>query len=275
MPRLSGVFLALCALTACAPPLAIQVPVNRMDTPQTQGAHRVALDVGLKGNSRVEFIETVSRHEDDPPDEPTIRNIDTSVWAAGVDTRVGLAKRLDVALELTPSGLVESLANLNFSDLFRNLSGLVNFKFQPFGPTLTEDPDGRFSLAMTLGVGRGLASSNESTTHKRYHSSVASELYDAALIAGFHPSGSLQIFGGVFESRGTYDGEFSYRRDGVLKAEYQFDGSIRAEGWNVGLDVAKSSTVHFIVEFAQARVEVGTATETAKRLGLATTLLFR
>ncbi len=171
MGRVAAYGLVPVVPAGCSPPLALQIPVNRMDAPQILGARKFALELGPKGASRIEFMEDAEFYDVDPPDQVVFDNRNDAIEVMDVTGGYGIAKRLDVSLGISTSDVM-------------SLVEMLKLKAQPFGSTRAEPSDGDLSLAVTAGVGFADVRSDESTTYKEYRARISARLYDAALVAG-------------------------------------------------------------------------------------------
>jgi hypothetical protein len=127
-------------------------------------------------------------------------------------------------------------------------------------------PTGRdpFSLAVTLGIGRGNNDFDfNASTAEDSHTSVKQSLVDLGLVLGARAGGGLLVFGGPFASGNKYRGHYFSERGNDPDVEQDFEGRVDVLGANAGVAYYASHWFTLAAEISGGRVEAGNTKETA------------
>lgn len=228
-------FLAGCAIT-------VNLPVNRFETPESQGSHTINLEAGIQGANKLVVIPNTTAPGIPAVDSPFFQRVGSAA-VAGIG--IGLVNRLDLSVRAQV-----------------NTPSLLKLKFQLLGPPAADPRAGTFSLALSGGIGFGRKTEMDDDPF----SSVTAEsradfnTYDASVIAGYRLSRSTLLYGSVYRTSVTVDGNVRQTDNGNQVAEFDFGKTATQQGGTLGIEV-RSHHVGGMIEIGYGSARYQSAEE--------------
>lgn len=237
----------LVLLSGCS--VTLEVPLSRMELPETLGQSDMRLDFGAKGGVDVEVAEPVEQGSalESEPDTQRI-TIPSVGFAYGPHDRIDLKATVDQSGESTTL--------------------TAKTKFQILGEPAARASAGNTSLAVTLGAGYVSKTYEYDSDDEHYRGTIDSSLLDAAMIMGHRLNERVQIFGGVFGTRYDLEYRWSHRDQATLVAKSRQKSDIDIRGANFGFAFTMRRKWNAVLEFGAAQIDVQSTDEWVPFLGV-------
>lgn len=218
-------------VSGCA--TTINLPGNRFDSPEVvdDAGFRAKAQLGYGGSTDIILTEDYTLRPPSPVAAPTHR-----VNTTRAEVGLGIFERLEMDLRLP---------------------GLLVLKYQIFGNPRRRAGAGNIPVAITLGGGlwQSESQANGFLSNTSHRVELNKSRFEAALISGYRFYPELLVYGGPYWSQTAYDGIYTNTAGG----RNEFAGSIRAPGFNLGLELGASVLVFKIeASYQQVRTEQST-----------------
>lgn len=209
---------ALPVLPGCA--ITVNLPVNRFETPESQGERTIDLEAGVQGAHKLVLVPNSTATGVPQLDAPFFQHVgSTAMGGVGI----GLVNGVDISVR----GQV-------------NTPSLLKVKVQLLGPPAAEPRPGAFSLAVSGGFGFG----RKTEVDEDPFSSITAEsqttfnTYDASLIAGVRLSRSTLLYSSVYRTLITVDGDIRQTGPSIpMFIDYAYGKTARQTGGTLGIEV--------------------------------------
>jgi|GEM_PF-4938765 len=226
--------MAVVLLSGCA--ITVNMPVNRFETPETQGDQKFFVEGGTQGSNKVIIVNDITLAALDVESPSFERSNVGAIFGGGF----GILPRLDLGIRL-----------------LGNAPAQFKAKYQIMGNGRASAAPEQFSLAVSAAVGSSSSSQSRSATSISARSSTDFFTLDGSLIGGYRFNESTLVYSSVFYTNTSVDGSITQTPSNNITT---FQGAAIQRGANLGVELsAKKVGLMAELGFGFARYKSATA----------------